>query len=168
MKSFLHGIFWPGPGSYKLPFGDDVKITSFFLGPRTAQISAAAKRKAGSKAESFEIRSRTLRFGLWFSLVNQCFDLHKRFPGEEVMCIYFYYLPGFCYGPTRSSKEGWSLFVTQHTMTSHVFFSTKLSLWPFQLFKPFDFDLLWTVGWFFWDERICIYIYIYILCTPKN
>lgn len=85
MKRFLHGIFWPGPGSYKLPFWDDVKIASLyfnqsFLCPRTAQISAAAKRKAGSKAESFEIRSRT-RFGPWFSWVNQCFDLHEQFPG---------------------------------------------------------------------------------------
>ena len=82
------------------------------------------------------------------------------------MRIYFDYLPGFCYGPTKSSKKGWSLFVTQHTMTSHVFVSTKLSLWPFQLFKPFDFDLLWTVGWFFWDERVCIYIYTYYI-PPK-
>ena len=86
-KGFFMASFDPALAHIHYLFGMTSKkrhctsTRDFFLGPRTAQISAAAKRKAGSKAESFEIRSRTLRFCLWFSLVNQYFDLHKRFPG---------------------------------------------------------------------------------------
>lgn len=78
-KGFFMASFDPALAHMHYLFGMTSKkrhctsTRDFFLGPRTAQISAAAKRKAGSKAESFEIRSRTLRFCLWFSLVNQKF-----------------------------------------------------------------------------------------------